>query len=120
MEKSRELKRKILHLTLLCVFSLAAALLFQYFSALDKNQVINRQRDFEKVLRLKEEKLQKILVQVLDQTYNFSPFENIHRDLHADRWQEEGFSVFLYRNDSLIYWSDNSVPAENTYNDSLF
>ena len=120
MVNSPDIKRKIRNFAVLGVLSLSAALVFHYVSGYDKNQVVNWQTDVEDVLRMKEEKLQKILENVLDEKHSASPFITLHRDLKDDLWQNEGLSVFLYRNDSLVYWSDNNVPAENIYKESLF
>lgn len=120
MVNSPDIKRKILNFAVLSVLSLAAALILQFVSGLDKNQEVSWQKDVAEVLRMKEDKLQMILENVLDEKHYTTPFITLHRELKADLWQEEGLSVFLYRNDSLVYWSDNNVPAENNYEETLF
>ena len=66
MVNSPDIKRKIRNFAVLGVLSLSAALVFHYVSGLDRNQMVNWQKDVEDVLRMKEEKLQKILENVLD------------------------------------------------------
>jgi len=120
MQKDPNIKRKIKHFALLCIMSFIAAFLIQYFSSLENSRVINRQKNFEEVLRLKEQRLRKILEVVLKEQQSTNPFLTLHQDLQADLWQEEGLSVFIFRNDSLVYWSNNNVPAENIFNENLF
>ncbi|MCK9399420.1 MAG: ATP-binding protein [Bacteroidales bacterium] len=119
MEKEPEIRRNIFRLAFLFITFLVAALVIQYFFTRENDQVINRQINFEQVLRLKEQRLQTLLEDVLKEKDALRPFQSIYRDLPADLWQKEGLAIFLYRNDSLVYWSDNNVPAGNIFNKEL-
>ena len=120
MQNDRSLRRKILHLALLSFFSLVAALIIHFFSVQEKDLEEKQRKAFEEVLRLKEERLHKTLEMVLrDREVNLPPIY-IYRELEPELFQEEGLTVYLYRNDSLIFWSNNNVPADNIYNGKLF
>ena len=119
MGKEPELKRKIFRLAFLFTTFLVAALIIQYFFTREKDHVINRQKSFEQVLRLKEQRLQTLLEKVLKEQDTLMAFRYIFRDIPAELWQEEGLAIFLYRDDSLIYWSDNNVPAGNVLDKKL-
>ena len=97
-----------------------AALIIQFFSGEEKNQIINAEKHFEEVLRIKEQRLQKLLEIVLNEKHDNTLLNPSYAIYQADLWQEEGLSVFLYRNDSLVYWSNNNVPADIIYNEKLF
>ncbi len=120
MEKSPEISHKILRFALLGIISFVVALIIQYYSGFDRDRDIDRQQNFEKVLWSKERKLKKILEIVSDDKNASVPFSTLHKDIQPHLWQKEGLSVFLYRNDSLVFWSDNNVPAENLYDGNLF
>jgi signal transduction histidine kinase len=120
MEKEIAIRRKILHFALLSILSLVAALIIQFYAQREKDQVLNSQHHFEKILRLKEQQLQQVLDMMLKVKMEDNPFEIIHHNLQTDLWQDEGLSVLLFRNDSLVYWSDNNIPADHLYFNDLF
>jgi len=119
MEKEPEIRRKIFRLAFLFITFLVAALVIQYFFTRENDQIIDRKKNFEQILRLKEQRLQTLLEDVMKDQDALRPFQSIFRDLPADLWQDEGLAIFLYRNDSLVYWSDNNVPAGIVFNKKL-
>jgi len=120
MEKKPELKRNIFRLVFLLMIFVLAANIIHYSFTKENDQVINRQKNFEQVLRSKEQQLQVLLEKVLNIKDTISTFQSIFPDLPPDLWQDQGIAILLYRNDSLVYWSDNNVPAENTPDKQLF
>jgi signal transduction histidine kinase len=77
-------------------------------------------RHIQKVVNEKETGLESLLVGI----------ENTLKDENFDQWIEfqaaetekiltaNNFSVFIYRNDSLKYWSDNTLPLSTRFNTS--
>ena len=120
MEKNPVARRKILQYALVGFISLMAALFIQFYCGKEKNQIINRKKQFEEILRTKEQRLQNLLITVSDEKHTADPFETLYPLIRSNLWQDEGISIFLYSNDTLVYWSDNNVPAEPIYRHDLF
>jgi two-component system, NtrC family, nitrogen regulation sensor histidine kinase NtrY len=119
MEKKPELKKIIFRLAFLFISSLLVALIIHFVFTKENDQVINRQKKFEEVLRLKENRLEALLEKVLQIQDKISPFRSIFPELPSGLWQDEGIAILLYRSDTLVYWSDNNVPAENVLDKKL-
>jgi two-component system nitrogen regulation sensor histidine kinase NtrY len=120
MEKEPGIRRVIYRLVFIFISFLVAALVIQFFSTEESKQVKKKQKNFEQVLRFKEQRLQALLEVVLKKQEVFSPFQSIFVNIPEDLWQDEGLAIFLYRNDSLIYWSDNNVPIKNVLDKKEF
>jgi signal transduction histidine kinase len=120
MEISTEIRRKILHLAVLSLIAIVAALAIQYFSGIEKDQAANLQKQMDEVLRSKEKRTLELLEILLMDPGKRLPFESRYQDLDTDLWQKEGLSVFLYRNDTLVYWSNNNVPADIYFKEDVF
>jgi two-component system, NtrC family, nitrogen regulation sensor histidine kinase NtrY len=119
MEKKPELKKIIFRLAFLFIITLLAAIIIHSIFSKENEQVINRKKNFEQVLRLKENRLEELLEKVLQNQDTISPFQSIFPELSSGLWQDEGIVIFLYCKDTLVYWSDNNVPAENTIDKKL-
>jgi two-component system, NtrC family, nitrogen regulation sensor histidine kinase NtrY len=120
MDNIPEIRRKIIHYALISILGLAAAMIIQYFSVREKDEAVSNRKTLEEVLQQKEQRLKNILVLVLQECHDTIPFISFQKDIPADLCGKEGMSIFLFRNDSLVYWSDNDVPANETYNEQLF
>jgi len=120
MEITRELKRKILLYLFLCIIFLAGVFFVQFYSPRENNIDQGEKERFEKVLRAKEQNLQNVLRAVLNDEHAKTPFATLHKDIRPELWYKDGLTVFLYRNDSLVYWSNNNVPAIILYEENLF
>lgn len=120
MEITRELKRKILLFIFISLASFMAAWFIHFNSIHVHDLDMQKQKHIEKVLREKEQMLQKVLDLALQEKFEQAPFINLHKDLHPEQCQKEGWTVFIYRNDSLVYWSDNNVPAGISLDKNLF
>lgn len=114
MEKEPEVKRMIFRLLFLFIIFVAGGLIIHFIFTKENDQVINRQKNFEQVLRLKENRLDELLGKILTNKDTLPSFQSIFPELPSGLWQDEGIAIFLYRNDTLVYWSDNNVHAENT------
>ncbi len=113
MDATRILKRKILLFAAICLLSFAGMFLVNSYNSSRNELDENKRSHFEKILRTKEQKLQQVLQLALTEEFNREPFESLHITLEPELWQKEGITLFLYKNDSLIYWSNNNVPADN-------
>lgn len=120
MRTREELKRKIILFLFVSLISLAGVFIFHQHPFKEADPNSHTQKKFEKVLRDKEQKLQSILENILNEKNENLPFLKLHPVLQTEIWQKEGLTVFLYRNDSLIFWSDNNVPADDLYDDEAF
>jgi two-component system, NtrC family, nitrogen regulation sensor histidine kinase NtrY len=115
-----ELKRKILVFIFLCLVTFGAIMGVRYFSSNSKGHEQSEQKRLEKVLREKEQRLKKTLEAVLAKDSLQIPFLSLHKEIRPELWQKENFSIFLFKHDSLIFWSDNNVPSQDFYNKDLF
>jgi two-component system, NtrC family, nitrogen regulation sensor histidine kinase NtrY len=120
METNHELKRKILIFIMLCLASFGGIMITRYYSNKEKDHVLITEKYIEKILREKEQRLQNILETILKDEHLQLPFLTLNQNIQPELWQKEGISVFLYRNDTLIFWSNNNVPAQNIYTRELF
>ncbi len=77
MEKEPEIKRTIFRLVFIFITFLIAALIIHYIFTKENDQVINRQKNFEQVLRLKEQRLQALLEKISNDQDTLSPFQSI-------------------------------------------
>jgi two-component system, NtrC family, nitrogen regulation sensor histidine kinase NtrY len=120
MKTQSGIRLKILYTGLICLLSLVAAIIIQFSSGTGKIHIFEKQKNIEEILRSKEKELQTVLDKILTRQFADSPFDSFHREFTENRLQDKGLSVFLYRNDSLIFWSNNNVPANTIYNDDIF
>jgi two-component system, NtrC family, nitrogen regulation sensor histidine kinase NtrY len=114
------LKRKILVFLVLCLIAFGAILLLRYFASNRNGHEQAEQKRLESTIRKKEQQLSQTLEKVLSNDSLQIPFLALHREIKPELWQKEGFAVFLYKKDSLVYWSDNNVPSQETLNKELF
>jgi len=120
MDATWILKWKIFLFAAICLLSFAGMFLVNSFKS-SRDELDEKKRiSFEKILRKKEQKLQSLLQLAAAEKLNEVPFKLLHKALEPELWQKEGLTLFLYKNDSLIYWSNNNVPAENLLNKNLF
>jgi len=110
----------ILFLVLSVVFILLALLTTRYFRQdTGKEKAINvfhqtlheKERDLDKILNSTYEKLlsRKILKEQFEETLNFQ-----------DLFTEKGSIIFIYSEDSLVFWSDNQAPVSNWYEEQTY
>lgn len=81
-----------------------------------------RQEDLEKqfekaasILETRERKVEALLQEILRTKEQPDTFREIHRKIPRDLWEKEGTAIFVYYDDSLVYWSGYDVPASNSY-----
>ena len=77
---------------------------------------------FKRGLFRKEAALNTFLDTLASQTKNQSTW-NIIREKYPDfrdYLYQMGFGVFIYENDSLVFWSDNTIPVIHKYSGSTF
>lgn len=116
MDPKRELKRKLIILISICLASLLGMIFINLLFLRHADQKIPSAEQYEKILREKEQKLNNILLNILKAENGQTPFISLHHQLQPELWQREGLTVLLYQDDSLVFWSNNNVPAENILN----
>lgn len=112
------------------IFILLSLLIYVVAFFIDKNQVkvskINVDIDyFEQTLHNKEQELKNIVdsVETLAQDFNFEISINkkpLYSSEQLDILDEKGFSILVYKNDSLVYWSDNLFEVSKKYDENEF
>ena len=75
---------------------------------------------FQKIYSTKEKDLNKIMTEL---TVFLKNTKHVHANdfvlsKHIDLLEQQGLAVFVYENDSLKLWSDNSVPISPLYSGS--
>jgi len=86
-----------------------------------KNRVysVDDTEKFRKVLISKEEEMDKLLEDVLSEAGSLS-FEKLIPVLsvkYSDLLKKKGMGIFVYLEDSLVFWSDNSIPVPALFSD---
>jgi hypothetical protein len=75
-------------------------------------------KEFQSTLQLKSAQTDQLIAKVLSEarikkeSEFFESFTYNYSDLYS-----EGFAIIVYRNDSLIFWSDNNIPVPSLRND---
>ena len=116
MEQVRTFKKKAIFFLVLCLISLFGVFYIKMLYMNDHYQNGVHGEQYEKILKEKEQKLQALLFEVINIENDKPPFLALHHQLQPELWQKEGLSLLLYKNDSLVFWSNNNVPAEKYLN----
>ena len=71
--------------------------------------------DFEKTLHKKEQKLEQEMLLLSKNAVNQSYSDLFYNspDYYKDLLKDEGIALLIYENDTLKFWSDNSIAIEN-------
>ncbi len=98
-------------LSIAVLLFITASIVQNQFSEISKPTV----RHFEKALHRKETILAKELVLLAQkaQSLTYSQLFAANNDYYASLLQKEGIAFLIYENDTLKYWSDNSIAVEN-------
>ena len=70
---------------------------------------------FQKTLHKKEREIEK-LIQNIAQEIEVNSYDNLFKtqlSSFESLYDEKGFVLLVYQNDSLKFWSDNHIPVEN-------
>jgi two-component system, NtrC family, nitrogen regulation sensor histidine kinase NtrY len=72
-------------------------------------------QDFESVLHKKEERLNAEMFKLakLAEAHNYSQLFIHKPDYYNDLLKNDGLALLIYENDTLKFWSDNSIAVEN-------
>lgn len=107
-------KTIIISLLLAAFFVILASFISRYYFI--ENNFERLHNDFQTELNLKEK-------QLLNELTSFQteyPFTNDSLKRYAQQqkkiYNDDGFAFFVYRNDSLAYWSTNEIPVNAVYN----
>lgn len=70
---------------------------------------------FKKGLEHRDKVLADVLAEADIQidTLNYKGFSNVYKNKFNHLYEKKQVGLFVYHNDSLIYWSDNVIPADN-------
>ncbi|MBL0047998.1 MAG: hypothetical protein IPP32_07890 [Bacteroidetes bacterium] len=91
------------------------AALVQYRSSWLRISDKKVKQDFQQTIWNKEKKLQSIVNDLSQkaENKNYHQLLNENIDYYHNLLSTEGFALLIYENDSLQFWSDNSIPVEN-------
>jgi two-component system, NtrC family, nitrogen regulation sensor histidine kinase NtrY len=106
-----KLKGKLFRYGFLSFIFLVAALVIHFFVATSNSDAKTGEKRTGDVIRQKETGLKKIQERILSIPKDSLSFSIIHRIVPSSLWDQEGIILFVYKDDSLLYWSDNSVPV---------
>ncbi len=72
---------------------------------------------FQKVFSYKEKELNQILLQCTDSVrgYHRNRTSELGLSKYVGLLESKGLAIFIYENDSLRFWSDNTIPIANEY-----
>ncbi len=72
-------------------------------------------RDFEKILHNKEQQLENEMLELAKraETQNYSTLFSKKPDYYNTLLEKKGLAILIYENDTLKFWSDNSIAVEN-------
>ena len=111
MDSKRELKRILTILISLCLVSILSIFFIKLIFLKTTDRNFPSAEQYEKILREKEQKLNSILLNILKTEIDQIPFISLHQQIQPELWQKEGLTILLYQGDSLVFWSNNNVPA---------
>ncbi len=104
-------KNKYILLSLAVAFFAVGEILFHSFS--QKNDIAVH--SFEKVLHKKEQRLKAEMALLAKRTEEQNYFQLFAQkpNYYNDLLQNDGLALLIYENDTLKFWSDNSIAVEN-------
>ncbi len=112
-------KSKILSQLILCIFSvLLAVILNFYFTEETKTQKLISK--FQREIFQQQENLNSSLEEIYSEIKNHTNYEILNSDKLRTFCNYHGVLFLIYENDSLKYWTDNSVPVPDIYSNDLF
>jgi signal transduction histidine kinase len=106
----RKRRNKILRFAVLGVLCFFMAAGVHFFSGTVVKNNSSVRTNAEAFIKQKETLVQELLDRVYISALQNPNFASIHGSLPEKLWEKEGVAIFVYQDDSLIYWSDNSVP----------
>jgi signal transduction histidine kinase len=103
-------KQTIIGLALSLLFAILTTIAIPYFES-EKILIQN----FEKKLHSKETAIEKLIDEIAAEI-ELSSYNKLFKkqlENYESLYQNEGFVLLVYENDSLKFWSDNHIPVEN-------
>lgn len=110
---TKEIKGKLYRYGFLSLLFLVAALVIHFFVATSNSDAKTGEKRTGEVIKQKEESIKQIQERIQSVPKDSLSFSVIHNLVPARLWDREGIILFIYKDDSLLYWSDNSVPVMN-------
>ncbi len=111
-------------------FLILSLLIFLAGLIIDKRQSKIHKQDidteqFETVLHKKEQKIKELVESIsvkLENQKNLLDFKTktLFNPAELEKLKAKGFSVIIYKNDTLTYWSDNLFDVDFVYNQNQF
>ncbi len=100
---------------LLSLVFFAFAALMEHNSTWLRNSDAEERTEFQQMIWQKEKKLQAIVneLSIKAEEKNYLQLLNENIDYYHQLLANDGFALLIYENDSLQFWSDNSIPVEN-------
>lgn len=108
------IKNKILLFLVTSLICFAIAIIISFFSTYKNNETLSA--DFEKTLHKKEKKLENVLINANNNIQNNIEYKDFDLSYYRNLFLKDGIVIIVYENDSLKFWSDNSVPFEHVNN----
>jgi signal transduction histidine kinase len=102
------------YLIIIALLILFIALLLEYQYNISSSYLINK-KHIEKILHRKENKtieLSKNVIDILSKNKSIFQVYNIFRN-NFNQLSNKGIYFLIFENDTLVYWSNNSLPVRN-------
>ena len=114
-------KGNIRYLIASVIFALAAIFIQEYQSKPDSYKIDTKQ--FSKILYQKEDKIADYLTNVFNKSSLYidnaqTDLFEINKDINFDKLNKNGFTLAVFLNDSLRFWTDNSIDLPIKYSQS--
>jgi two-component system nitrogen regulation sensor histidine kinase NtrY len=102
---------------LLAVLFFAFSTFLEHKSSWMRNSELQERENFQKKIWQKERRLLDIVNDLSQkaENNNYLQLLNENIDYYHNLLKTEGFALLIYENDSLQFWSDNSIPVENYF-----
>jgi len=102
-------KMKLIRLALLAIVFAVTALILHYFFSTTTGNLKTKKEGIEKALNVKENIVHEISGKIHSLSNEINSFSEIHRLIPGKLWDDNGIILFVFKHDSLIYWSGNEV-----------
>jgi len=118
MKLNTILKNKIfLNFSVSLIFFLTAIIVTNFSKTNNNSELV---KNFENTLHQKEKKLNNIIEDVRKNAEDGFQKQTLDSYYINNLFDDEGILILVYKNDSLKYWSNNSVPVESIYNKNIY
>ena len=114
-------KKRIFTLLILSIIFFVVAIVLSKNSNTEENQK-GEVKKFEEALHKKEKRLDGLISELSKNRWLESEKGNrsVISSNYENLYENEGFVMLVYKNDSLLYWSSNAIPVTHLWDKNVF